>query len=54
MDKYAIEKRLTELKTLLAQTEANGNAIIGAIRECERWLTVLEEAEKKSTESDVK
>ena len=48
MDKEAVEKRLAELRKALEQTQANGNAIVGAIQECEYWLSLLdkEKAEK--------
>ena len=42
MDKEALEKRLAELKQLLEQIQANGNATLGAIRENEYWLKQLE------------
>jgi hypothetical protein len=38
MSKEAIEKRLVELRKSLEQVQANGNALIGAIQECEYWL----------------
>ena len=44
MSKEAIENRLTELKAALEQIQANGNATLGAIRECERWLALLEKS----------
>lgn len=42
MDKNVIEKRLAELRKALEQTQASGNAIIGAIQDCEYWLSVLD------------
>ena len=42
MDKEALEKRLAELKNTLEQIHANGNATLGAIRECEYWLMRIE------------
>ena len=44
MNKEAIEKRLVELQAALDQTQANGNAIIGAMQECRHWLAELETA----------
>lgn len=43
MNKEQLEKRLIELKTALDQIQANGNATIGAIAECEYWLKQLED-----------
>jgi len=40
--KEAIEKRLVELQKELEQTQANGNAIIGAMQDCRYWLAELE------------
>lgn len=34
----AIEKRLAILREQLKQLESNGNALIGAINDCEYWL----------------
>jgi len=42
MTKEALEKRLAELQATLEQITANGNATMGAIRECEYWLKQLE------------
>lgn len=42
MDKEALEKRLAELRKSLEQVQANGNALIGAIQECEHWLKVID------------
>lgn len=47
MDKEAIAKRLMELRKMLEQVQANGNAIAGAIAECEYWLK--KELEKEAT-----
>ena len=44
MNKEAIENRLTELRAVLEQIQANGNAILGAIRECEHWLALIEKS----------
>ena len=42
MNKEAIEKRLVELQKIFEQIQANGNATLGAIAECEYWLKLLE------------
>jgi hypothetical protein len=52
MKKEALEKRLTELRNTLKQIEANGNATLGAISECEYWLKQLELEEDDSHESE--
>jgi hypothetical protein len=52
MDKETIEKRLTELKKSLEQVTANGNALVGAIQECEYWLKRAEEEEKEKTDEN--
>jgi len=43
MNKEEIEKRLAELHRMLDQIQANGNATLGAIAECEYWLKRLEQ-----------
>lgn len=43
MDKEQLEKRLAELRKQLEQIQANGNALIGAISECEHWLAALDQ-----------
>ena len=48
MDKEAVGKRLTMLKEQLKQVEANGNALVGAIQDCEYWLAEIEKAETES------
>ena len=45
MDKEKLEARLIDLNATLKQTEANGNAILGAIEECKYWLAQLEQEE---------
>ena len=45
MDKETIGKRLAALKEQLKQIEANGNALVGAIQDCEYWLAEIEKAE---------
>ncbi len=47
MDKETLEKRIAELKQMLNQVEANGNALVGAIQECEYWLAAI--AKSKQT-----
>ena len=42
MNKEALEQRLVALRGQLAQVEANGNAIAGAMQECEFWLKRLD------------
>lgn len=41
MDKEAIEQRRNELKGQLEQVQANGNALLGAIQDCDYWLAQL-------------
>jgi len=45
MSKEKLEKRLAELQTSLKQVEANGNALLGAISECQYWLAQIEQDE---------
>ena len=45
MNKEAIEARLIELHKTLEQIQANGNATLGAIAECEYWLRREQEKE---------
>jgi hypothetical protein len=53
MNKEELEKRLAELKNTLEQIQANGNATLGAIRECEIWLARLkEEVAKEKQDSN--
>jgi len=47
MDKDALENRIAELRKVLDQIQANGNATIGAISECEYWLAKLDAQERK-------
>ena len=49
MDKQTIGKRLANLKEQLKQVEANGNALVGAIQDCEYWLAELDKVEAEST-----
>lgn len=46
MNKELLEKRLAGLRQTLEQIQANGNATLGAIRECEYWLAEIEKAEQ--------
>jgi hypothetical protein len=41
MTKESIEQRKIELQKQLEQTQATGNAIVGAIQDCDYWLTEL-------------
>lgn len=43
MDKNEIEQRIVALRKQLEQIQANGNAVVGAIAENERWLKRLEQ-----------
>ncbi|MCR4308379.1 MAG: hypothetical protein NUV80_07560 [Candidatus Berkelbacteria bacterium] len=52
MNKEALEKRLAELHKMLEQIQANGNATLGAIGECEYWLKQLEKEVNLETISD--
>ena len=47
IDKEALEKRLVELRKELEQLQNNGNALIGAIQDCEYWLAQLESEDKE-------
>jgi len=46
MNRESIETRLLELQKQLEQVQANGNALLGAIQDCNYWLEVLK---RKST-----
>jgi len=46
MTKEQIEQRIADLRKQLDQLQANGNAIFGAIQECELWLSKLQEKDK--------
>jgi len=52
MDKEAIEKRLSELRRELERVQANGNALLGAIQDCEYWLAKLKEKEIESAPNE--
>jgi len=39
--KEDLERRLSELQKKLDQIQANGNATIGAISECEYWINSI-------------
>lgn len=43
IDKEKLEVRIAELQKQLDQVTANGNAIVGAIQDCEYWLSQLEQ-----------
>ena len=47
MDRAALERRIAELRKVLEQIQANGNATVGAIAECEYWLAQLDAQEKE-------
>jgi hypothetical protein len=55
MNKEKLEKRLVELEAQLRQIENNGNAVIGAIQECQYWLAQIEQSKNapKKTEKPV-
>jgi len=46
MTKEMLENRIAELRKQLDQLQANGNAIVGAIQECELWLSKLQKKDK--------
>jgi hypothetical protein len=46
MTKETIEKHIIELQKQLEQINANGNAVVGAIQDCNYWLAELD---KEST-----
>lgn len=50
MTKEAIKKRLAELQKELEQINANGNAVMGAIQDCQYWLAQLDVEEMKAAE----
>ena len=50
MDRAALESRIAELRKALEQIQANGNATIGAILECEYWIAKLDAQEKEKAE----
>jgi septal ring factor EnvC (AmiA/AmiB activator) len=45
MNKAQLEKRIAELQKSLEQVQANGNALVGAIQDCNYWLKQLEQTE---------
>jgi hypothetical protein len=51
MDREALEKRLADLRRTLEQIQANGNATLGAIAECEYWLRKMQEKENGEANS---
>ncbi len=46
MNRESIEKRLAELRQELDRIQANGNALIGAIQDCEYWLSQMDKSEQ--------
>lgn len=42
MTEEQLKARITELRQALEQVTANGNALVGAIQECELWLNKLQ------------
>ena len=42
MDKERIERRIADLQKQFEQVQANGNALVGAIQDCEYWLKQVE------------
>ena len=48
MTREMLEARIAELRKVLDQIQANGNATIGAISECEYWLAQLDAQEKEN------
>lgn len=48
ISKEALEARLSELRKILEQIHANGNATVGAITECEYWLREFEGQEPET------
>ena len=52
MSREQIEKRIAELQKQLEQIQANGNATLGAIAECEYWLKELEPKEETVTQHE--
>lgn len=53
MTKGQLQTRITELQKLLEQIQANGNATMGALSECNYWLTKLEASETLPNEQEV-
>lgn len=51
MTKEAIEARLVELEKAINQTLANYNVLMGGKQECEYWLRILGEQDRKPDES---
>lgn len=49
MTKEQIEKRIADLQKQLGHAQANGNALVGAIQDCEYWLAQLAQAETQNT-----
>lgn len=51
MSKEDLEKRIAELRKSLEQIQANGNATLGAIAECEYWLRKIDKSGEGKTPS---
>lgn len=47
MTKEQIEKRIAELQKQIEQVNANGNALMGAIQDCQYWLAQLDKPEEE-------
>jgi hypothetical protein len=45
MNREALEARIAELQKAVDQLHANGNALMGAIQECNHWLAQVDEPE---------
>lgn len=53
MNREAIEQRMSELKSQLEQLRANGNALLGAIQECDYWLARLVVEPEENKQEDI-
>jgi len=54
MNKDMLEKRIADLRKVLGQIQANGNATIGAIQECNYWLDQINNIDQKVDDSSIK
>lgn len=53
MTESKLRTRIAELQKALDQVQANGNALVGAIQECELWLqNICEESTTAVTVDD--
>lgn len=50
MTREMLLARIAQLRKVLEQIQANGNATFGQISECEYWLAKLDEQEKEKAE----